>query len=118
MSGLVWWLEVDDAVAELFGRDGADGVDQRFASCGSAGESGRDGNHEPGMVTSGVEMLGGDPREVRDVLGQHDAVRRDRGGEHTGVGATGDPEFCNGARVDPGSSQTVGQGWRVHLVDE
>jgi len=113
----VWLLEVDDAVVESFIPDGLDGGDQWFDAAGSPREP-RGERHQEPVVAAGVAVLCGDSGEVSDVLGEHDLAAGHRRRENLAVRAA--PQFECADRDGFGSSrlQTLGQGRRVHLVEE
>jgi hypothetical protein len=69
-------------------------------------------------MLSGEEMLRRDAREVGDVLGEQRTPVRDRRRKYLRVRAPGDSELNDGAGVDTGRSQRIGQAGRVHLVQQ
>ncbi len=94
------FLQVDEAVLELLVSEGADSCGDPGNAAGTTGEpGGKSDQHASVMPTCG-EPLGGNPSEVRDVLGeQHVPIHRS-GGEDFGVGPSGQPPFSNGGSLD------------------
>ena len=68
------------------------------------------------MVAGGA-VVGGDSREVSDVLVEDAPAAGDRRTEYLGVGTAGEPEIWDRQRVGLGGLERFGQRRRVHLVE-
>jgi hypothetical protein len=102
----------------LFAGNGLDGGDQRPQTGGAPREAAGQCDEQSVVVTSGGAVLGSDPREVADVLPEHDVSAGDCGAEHLRISRARESKICNGGRFDPSSPKRFGDGRRVHLVDE
>lgn len=70
------------------------------------------------MVVTGAEVIGGEAREVGDVLGEQRVPVGDGRGEDVGIGASGESELAGGRGVDLGAAKPLGESCGVHLVEQ
>ena len=70
------------------------------------------------MVITAGAVVGGDSREVPDVLGEHATAAGDCRTEDLCIGSATESKIRDSGRVDPASSERFcHRGW-IHLVDE
>jgi hypothetical protein len=63
-------------------------------------------------------LLGGNSREVADVLGEHAIATGDCGAEHFWIRRAGESKVRDRSGLNPRRLKRTGDGGRVHLVDE
>ena len=113
-----WPFQVDETVPEFVAGEGGDGGGDLGDTAWTPGEAGGKSDQHAVMMFYCGEALDGEASEVGDVLGQDRETIRCGGGQDIGVGPSGQSPFGNSGRLDATGSQRLGQGWRVHLVEQ